>query len=82
LYLAYVQLKLAYLKAIQSGLSAHLQVGDFWDAIEVKTALALLRAVAYPEAASEALKRRIVKSSGDVKVPLTSGLGEQACAAV
>lgn len=55
-------------------------MGNFWDAIEVKAALALLRAVVYPEAASEALKRRIVKSSGDVKVPLTSGLGEHASA--
>jgi hypothetical protein len=65
-----------YSSAIAAGIPCHLQVGDFWDAIEVKTALALLRAVVYPEAASQGIKRRLIKGSADVKVPLTSGLGE------
>jgi hypothetical protein len=55
---------------------AHLQTGDFWEAPEVKAALALLRAVVHPVAASEGIKRRIIKSSSEVKVPLTSGFGE------
>lgn len=69
------QVKMMYSAAIAAAVPCHLQVGDFWDAIEVKTVLSLLRAVVYPEAASEGIKRRLIKSSADVKVPLTSGLG-------
>jgi hypothetical protein len=70
-----LQLKQMYLQAITHGIPAQLQTGDFWDAIEVKIATALLRAVVFPEAATEGLKRRVIGSSSDVKVPLTTGLG-------
>lgn len=71
-----VQIKSAYLHAVRNAVPAHLQIGDFWDAPEVKASLALLRAVVHPVAASEGIKRRIVKSSSEVKVPITSGFGE------
>lgn len=70
-----LQLQQVYRHAITHSVPAHLRTGNFWDAIEVKTALALLRAVVYPDASTEGLKRRIIGSSTDVKVPLTTGLG-------
>lgn len=79
-----VQIKSVYLHAVRNAVPAHLQIGDFWDAPEVKASLALLRAVVHPVAASEGIKRRIVKSSSEVKVPITSGFGESlvpACSA-
>jgi hypothetical protein len=74
--LCHLQLKLAYGQADKQGIPVHLQGGDFYDSIEIKTALALLRAVVYPEAASEGLKRRVIMGSAEVKLPLTRGLGE------
>lgn len=71
-----VQIKSVYLHAVRNSVPAHLQIGDFWDALEVKASLALLRAVVHPVAASEGIKRRIVNSSSEVKVPITSGFGE------
>lgn len=74
--LSAVQLGEAYRAALRHGVPAHLQTGDFWDAIEIKTALALLRAVVYPAAASEGIKRRIVRANQEVKMPVTAGFGE------
>jgi hypothetical protein len=71
-----LQNKIMYNEAVARGIPAEL-VGatDLWDTIEVKIALALLKAVVCPEAATEGLKRRVIGSSSDVKVPLTTGLG-------
>lgn len=70
------QLNDVYRALLKAGIPADLQTGSFFDAIEVKTALALLRAVADPERAGEALEQRIIVADSDVKVPLTAGLGK------
>jgi len=72
-----LQLRDAYRNAVAAGVPAHIQVGDLWESIEVKTVLALLRAVVYPAAAGEGLRRRIItNSSPEVKVPVKKGLGK------
>lgn len=75
-YCQHLQLRSAYRAAIASGIPAHIQTGDLWESIEVKTLLALLRSVVHPSAAGEGVRRRLVGSSSpEVKVPLTAGLG-------
>jgi superfamily I DNA/RNA helicase len=70
------QLIAVYRELLRAGIPADLQTGSFFDAIEVRTALALLLAVADPERAGEALEQRIIQANSDVKVPLTAGLGK------
>lgn len=57
-----------------------LQTNDYWHSVEVKTALALIRAVVYPAAAGEQLAMRIIdkasSSGANFSVPLTQGFGE------
>lgn len=71
------QLRQTYREALEGGIPCHMQTGDLWDSIEVKTALALLRCVVNPDAAGGVMARRLIKSDSGVKVPVTAGLGER-----
>jgi hypothetical protein len=50
---------------------------EFFDAPEVKVALALLRCLVDPLRAGDSIKKRLVKKGSTVKVPLMTGLGER-----
>ncbi len=62
---------------LKAGIPAELPFGSLFDSVEVKVARALLRAVAYPDRAGEALVYLFDQAkNSDVYVPLTRGLGE------
>lgn len=67
-----------YSKAIAAGIPCNLwSRGEFFEAPEIKVALALLRCLVDPLRAGECIKKRLVNKGSTVKVPLMAGLGEQ-----
>jgi hypothetical protein len=63
---------------VAAGIPSRLALGaDLWDSVEVKTVLAMLRCIVHPEAAGVGAHLRLIKADGGVKVPATTGLGEQ-----
>jgi hypothetical protein len=50
---------------------------EFFDAPEVKVALALLRCLVDPLRAGDSIMKRLVKKGSAVKVPLMTGLGKR-----
>lgn len=64
-----------YREMIKVGIAAHMPMGkDFWDSVEVKTAMAMLRCLVQPAGAGDVIKRRLVKKSG-MQVPIMTGVG-------
>lgn len=64
-----------YRNLIKADIPAHMPLGkDFWDTIEVKTAMALVRCLVQHTATGEVIKRRLVKKGG-VQIPIMQGLG-------
>ncbi|KAF6254184.1 P-loop containing nucleoside triphosphate hydrolase protein [Scenedesmus sp. NREL 46B-D3] len=68
-----------YSKAIAAGIPCNLwSRGEFFEAPEIKVALALLRCLVDPLRAGECIKKRLVNKGSTVKVPLMAGLGADA----
>jgi superfamily I DNA/RNA helicase len=73
-----LQVQELYSKAIAAGIPCHLNTRvEFFDAPEVKVALALLRCLVDPLRAGDNIRKRLVIKGIAVKVPLMAGLGER-----
>ena len=73
-----LQLDQLYKAANVAGVPCIKLVGaDFWDSLELKTSLALLRCAASPSVSGNALRGRLSRRGGGLKVPLLNGLGAQ-----
>lgn len=65
-----------YQKMVAANIPCNMPLGkDFWDSIEVKTAIALMKCLVRPAEAGDMIKQRLVKKSV-VTVPIMAGLGK------